>query len=726
MQWQRRLRIGLGVFLVALIAVVALTLRSREPEPSGGLVPRADPSASVEATKGGELTWTEKDREVFTLKFDRNLTYADGRSVFSGVTVRIPDRGGRSVDIRADEAEVSTTQGANRTVQLRGNVVLSTSDNLTLKAPRAQYSETDRILRIPGAFTFARPRMTGSGEGALYDQNADLFTILSTARVDVAPDAAGAGAMSIRSGRAQLDRGRHLARFEERAHVTSGSQTTESDLLVAYLAEDEQTLTRVELRGNSQVSDSAAAAGALRGMRAQDIDLLYAPDGRTLQRAELRTGSVMEIAGAGAASRRLAAQTIDVQLGPDGQGLQQLTARDHVQLDLPPEGDTGARRIQSSVLTGTGGAEGLRDVTFTGAVQYREIAVRKPAQAGAPPGDRIASADRLDATLAPGLGAPETAVFRGGVSIQDGTSRGEAGLANYSPARNVMTLETPDGATGPTPRVTDDQVTVSARWIEMTLEPKRLLAKGDVRSVLQSAPRGGQGPTRQRPAMLQEKEPVNVTAAQLEYDAARAQGTYTGTARLWQGETTIHGETIVLDDTTGNLLAKQAVRTRMLLEQANEKTGKTEMVESLGSADDFAYSDEARRATYTGKAHLTGPQGDVTANRIEIYLHADGRTLQRAEAYEQVVARLEGGQQAFGARLTYYAADGRYVMTGSPVKVLEIVEDGCRETVGVSLTFTRSTDTINVVGTEGNRSRTMPGRCTERAVIPRAQDTIRH
>jgi hypothetical protein len=45
------------------------------------------------------------------------------------------------------------------------------------------------------------------------------------------------------------------------------------------------------------------------------------------------------------------------------------------------------------------------------------------------------------------------------------------------------------------------------------------------------------------------------------------------------------------------------------------------------------------------------------------------------------------------------------------VKIVEIIEGGCRETVGRSLTFTRSTDTILIVGTEGNRSRTMPGRC---------------
>jgi lipopolysaccharide transport protein LptA len=211
--------------------------------------------------------------------------------------------------------------------------------------------------------------------------------------------------------------------------------------------------------------------------------------------------------------------------------------------------------------------------------------------------------------------------------------------------------------------------------------------------------------------MLNDSEPVNVTAAALQYDAATAKGVYTGGARLWQGETTIRGDTLVLDDRAGNLTATSKVRTRMMLEQVNDQTKKTESVESIGTADDFVYEDEPRRATYTTNAHLTGPQGDLRAKKIVLFLNEDGRTLNRAEAYDEVEARLEGGQQAFGSRLTYYAADERYVMTGTPVKILEIVEGGCRETRGASLTFIRSTDTISVVGTEGNRSRTMPGRC---------------
>jgi lipopolysaccharide transport protein LptA len=712
MSWNRTLRIALALFLVGLIAIIAMTMRGRTQPPQSAPTSQIDPNAAVALPQGADIVWTDKGREVFTLKFQRALSYPDGRSVFSGSDISIPGRDGRTLRVTANEAEVRNPPGQARNVVLRGDVRLSGEGGIELKTSEATYAEQERIVRVPAAFTFVRGRTSGSGRGAVYDQNADVFTIEEAARVKVSPDASGADALEIASARATMDRRQHVMRFEGDATVVSGSQTTRADTLIAYLTEDEERLSRVELRGGSRVHDPQAAAGAVQTLQAQDINLTYGTDGRTLQRAELRGQSVMELAGAGASGRRLAGETIDADVAADGRTLQQLNAQQRVRLDLPAEGEVPARRIESAALTGTGGEQGLRDVSFTGGVEYHES---RPANAGAAALDRNARSDRLDATLKPGFGAPESALFRGRATIRDGDPTAEAGVVNYAPDRNLMTLETPPGTAGAGPRVADEQVTVSAKWIELTLDPRRLNAKGDVRSILASTSKGPTaGDSRRRPAMLNEKDPINVTAAALEYDGAASRGTYTGGARLWQGETTLQADTLVLDDKTGNLQGTSKVRTRMMLEQVNQKTEAKELVESLGSADQFEYDDATRRATYTGAARLTGPQGDVSAKRIELFLDEDGRTLNRAEAYDDVVARMQGGQRAWGTRLTYFGADERYVMSGRPVKILETVEGGCRETLGASLTFIRSTDTISVVGTEGNRSRTTPGTCAER------------
>jgi len=56
-------------------------------------------------------------------------------------------------------------------------------------------------------------------------------------------------------------------------------------------------------------------------------------------------------------------------------------------------------------------------------------------------------------------------------------------------------------------------------------------------------------------------------------------------------------------------------------------------------------------------------------------------------------------------RLTYFAADERYVMTGLPVKI----EEECRETTGRTLTFFKSADRIIVDGNERKRTEVKGG-----------------
>jgi lipopolysaccharide export system protein LptA len=104
---------------------------------------------------------------------------------------------------------------------------------------------------------------------------------------------------------------------------------------------------------------------------------------------------------------------------------------------------------------------------------------------------------------------------------------------------------------------------------------------------------------------------------------------------------------------------------------------------------------------------VTGPQGQIQADRLEIALGREGNTAERLEAYGNVTARVDT-RVATGARLTYFAQDERYVMTGAnavPVKVVE----GCRETSGKTLTFFKTADRIIVDGNEEIRTQTRSG-----------------
>jgi lipopolysaccharide export system protein LptA len=117
------------------------------------------------------------------------------------------------------------------------------------------------------------------------------------------------------------------------------------------------------------------------------------------------------------------------------------------------------------------------------------------------------------------------------------------------------------------------------------------------------------------------------------------------------------------------------------------------------------YDDAKRVATYTGHAHLVGAQ-DVSAEKLELFLLAGTNELERAEGYGangDVIVK-DSGRVATGARLTYTAKDQTYLMTGTPVRVIETTPPDCKESVGAVLTFRRAADTIDLRGPGGIRT----------------------
>jgi lipopolysaccharide transport protein LptA len=260
-------------------------------------------------------------------------------------------------------------------------------------------------------------------------------------------------------------------------------------------------------------------------------------------------------------------------------------------------------------------------------------------------------------------------------------------------------------------------VTVDAQAIELALNTRRLTADGRVQSVFRppaAKPAGAAAADAHLPSMLDERQPLYVTAAKLVYDGGASLATYTGGSRLWQGESLVRADAITLDDQHGNLTASGTVRSTLALEDARAAVAAKSAKRTVGEAKELRYVDAERTLAYIGAAHVVDAQGDVSAGRIEMILDQEGRTMVRAEAYDEVTARLVGGYTITGKRLTYLVGRERYLAEGQPVRILEEKPDGCRETVGKFLTFDRSTDTIAVDGTERNRSTTKPVPCTER------------
>jgi lipopolysaccharide export system protein LptA len=212
----------------------------------------------------------------------------------------------------------------------------------------------------------------------------------------------------------------------------------------------------------------------------------------------------------------------------------------------------------------------------------------------------------------------------------------------------------------------------------------------------------------------------------LQYEGGAGRAVYKGGARLWQGQTAIRADVITIDQDSGDLIAQGAASSNLVLENGM----------STGRAAEIRY-DEAKRvigyvsnipppapqgrrgaapppvtakpvlAPPPSQALLSGPQGDLRADRIEVVLAQGASRVDRLEAYTNVNARVDT-RVATGARLTYYAEDERYVLVGAspvPVKVV----DSCRETSGKTLTFFKTADRIIVDGNEEIRTQTKSG-----------------
>jgi LPS export ABC transporter protein LptC len=692
MRWQQRLRIGIAVFGAVFLAVLYLAFRATAPvKAPTARVARDDRAATAQST-GGDLLNLLRSVENFRLEYDRLLTYPDGRQTLTGARVTVPNRNGRTFKVTANKAEVGPGQDH---ILMRGAVELTATDGLVAKTGEATFSQAEGILRAPGPTTFTSGHVSGESVGMTYDKVRDLLWLLDRAVVKLSPEQSGEDSVVITSGAAGFARADHYVRYERGFTLVAGSKTLASALATAYLTENGAQVQTLEMRGESRMTGVGEGAGALRAMESDDINLEFADDGRTLKGATLSSGrprrASIEIGAGDVASRRVAGQWIDIRFAPDGSTVRAMTVRESVELALPASPNEPAQTITSATLAAKGDeGKPLNGARFVDNVEYRESMPGSPV--------RIVRAGVLDLATQPGLGSIDAAHFVGAVRFEDGQTRGASGDARYLVGRGVIELEGVDQTTGQMPRVSDGQVAIDAGRIELALETRKIKATQDVRSVMTPAsqePAGNAPGHVRRAGMLKQDQPVYATAADLAYDGAARLAVYSGQApgqaRLWQGDTTIQGDRVTVDDATGDLAATGRVASTLIIEQRDEKTKTLDGVPSIGSADDLRYEDGLRRATYTGNAHVSGPQGDLRAVTIELYRAASSRELDRVEAYTTVTMR-DASRTASGDRLTFVSADGRYLMVGSPVKI----EADCRETTGRTSTFYKSTNNIIV------------------------------
>ncbi|CAN5878530.1 hypothetical protein BH24ACI5_BH24ACI5_04430 [soil metagenome] len=696
MRWQRAAQVVIAILVIGFVIVLVTTLRQERVTPQQEAPPtRIDPECSLENSEGGTRHLTDPSgRKRWEATFGSSCGLPDGRlRMAKGVQVTI-NRGEGSFVVKADETDV-TSKGSDVSLAVfRGNVRLTGAGGLDVTASEATYTDADGMIRIPGPLEFTKGRMRGSGVGGTYDQNREVLWILDQSKIAVAAGADGQGRLDAAAAKAGLARAEHYMVLDGAARIEGEGRVTEANLITIRLSDDDERVRMLELRGQSRITGGAQA------MSARDIDLTYGEDGRTLELAKLVEQAVLQLPGEGTgAGKRIAGDAIELAMGPDGTTVTNLTSTGRVQVDLPAEGDTPAKRIRSSTLVSAGAADGgLQNATFGGGVEYRES---QAARKGAAAIDRTSRSQTLVLETKPGLGALQKADFRGNVQFEDAPDfKAEAQRGVYHIAGDRLDLMAAEGVPGPVaPRVTDGRVSVAASRIQFTMSTREMTADTRVRStIMPQKSKSARGGEARIPSMLAQDKEVNVTSDRLNYKGAGA--TYSGNVTLWQDKTTIKGAEILIDETSGNLTASGGATTFFIFDETDRKTGAKKPAESAGKGDTFTYDDAKRLATYTGNAQIDGVQGNVTGDRILLFLMPDVNELERAEAYGtngSVVVK-EGLRLAKGDHLTYTAADDTYLMTGRPVEVIEEKKGACSITHGASVTFSRASENARIAG----------------------------
>jgi lipopolysaccharide export system protein LptA len=688
--WQKRLRVGLAVFGILFAGLVYRSIGERRVAGPVRPAERTDRNAIMEIgqSEAQQVRGITRDFEITS---ERTLGYDDNSVKYINVVITV-NREGRGYVITAKEASAGPNQVE---LQLSGAVKIAVSDGFELLTERGTFNQNESIARAPGAVTFKKGHMSGSGSNATYNQKDDVLNIAERARIAVIEDN-GKTSFDGAAGSAVLDRTQDVLFLDSKVHVLRDTQIIDADKVMARLSPNEDVITGLELRGNSNVK---GGNGPLDSMSADAIDLTYSEDGTKLERALLNgKASFSTAADEHASSRRMAGGVLEVTTATDGT-VSNVVGKDGVQLDMPSVESGPPRTIRGRTLDATGEpGRGLTAVRFRDDVVFQEDNKTNKSS-------REVRAQSLNASLeGDGL---RNAFFSGGVSFKEKGFEAAAAEARYQPGMGILNLS---GTGGPRPFVTDDQIHVEAREIDVTLESHGMEARGNVRTTLSgkssTAKDGGR-----LPGLLKEGQAASVNAEQLDYKGANGRAEYIGMATLVQGDTTaIRGERIILDQQKGDLVASGSARSSMMLDK-----GRTE-----GRANEIRYDEAARTVTYSAGAvaptsgqaasvplaQVSGPDGDLRAERIEIVLAREENGVDRLEAYNRVTM-VVGARTATGTRLTYHASEERYVISSTGVTPVSIRES-CQETTGRTLTFFKSSDRIIVDGNETRRTETKP------------------
>lgn len=358
-------------------------------------------------------------------------------------------------------------------------------------------------------------------------------------------------------------------------------------------------------------------------------------------------------------------------------------------------GDSAAKARQKA-SGGTGGDE-VTTAVEQGHVVMTQTPAKKPGETAAPQEER-ATAERAVYD-----GALERMTLTGNVQVDDGSS--------VLWADRVVTEQATEDATA------DGSVKVSYRQVGSTDVPVHVLAaRAEMKHDSEIATFYGVPGRSAR--LWQAGSQVEAPVLQFEQKQKRltAHGDGPGAAMA------VH--TVLVSSGGGAARPAKGDAPKSSVSKAGASGGKTEVIRV--ASRELVYSDEARRADFTGGIQVESSEGTLRGQQAVVYLQAAptgdadksgpaGGGTKHASAQgaggfiggsvERIVATghidmEQPGRRATGEQLVYTASDGTFVLTGTPTVLPKVVDQQQGTVTGRSLRF-HSGDENVVVSNEG-------------------------
>ncbi len=297
-------------------------------------------------------------------------------------------------------------------------------------------------------------------------------------------------------------------------------------------------------------------------------------------------------------------------------------------------------------------------------------------------------------------GGVETVTQSGGFVYQDGTRTARSGVCNFAAATDLLVLNDH-------PSIDDPGSTTTGDVVEYDRRQKVLSVHRNVQSTLKSASAKSQGPLT---SSADSGSPSIVIADEMQYWIAQKKVRYGGTVNLLSAESHLQARSLEitnLGEGAGESVDAQGEVRHLVLglkeggltgaakdgktkaadgkEKQQTKSGRARIVSAR-----LQYSRLQNSIHYSGNVLLDSSDAKVWADVMDAFFSSSG-DIERATAHGNLRIT-QAGREVKGSDLEYSVAEGKFVVTGSPVELYGYAKNG--KSTGRRLTFFAANDRI--------------------------------